>query len=128
MGADFQPLYILTVQATNVLNGDRGANAVGTAVRTAGAHAIVALADYKVSEDLTLHGGLGWGQADEAAAGQDDAYGWEADLGMAYKLYQNLTYAIHLGYWAVGDFAKMGAANLETEDVVLLSHHLSMKF
>ena len=128
MGSDFEPLYILTGQATNVLNGDRGPNAVGSAVRQAGAHAIVALADYKVSEDLTLHGGLGWGMADEAAAGQDDEYGWEVDLGMAYKLYQNLTYAIHLGYWAVGDFAKMGAMNLETEDVVLLSHHLSMKF
>jgi hypothetical protein len=128
MGADFQPLYILTGQATNVLNGDRGANLLGTQVRTAGAHAIVALADFKVSEDLTLHGGLGWGQADEAPAGWDDAYGWELDAGLSYKLYQNLTYDIHFGWWAVGDFAQMGMDALETKDIILLSHHLSMKF
>jgi len=131
MGADFEPLYILTGQSTNILNGDRGASAVGTAVRTSGALALVALADYKVSEDLTLHGGLGWGTADETdwiGPGVDDDYGWEANLGLAYKVYQNLTYAVHFGYWSVGDFAQLGMSNLETEDIVLLSHHLTMKF
>jgi len=100
---------------------------VGTAVRTAGVHAIVALADYAASEDLTLHGGIGWGKADETTAGVDDDYGWEVDLGMAYKLYTNLTYELHFGWWAVGDFAELGGL-METEDVFLLSHHLSMKF
>ena len=131
MGADFEPLYILTGQTTNILNGDRGPSLVGTAVRTSGALAVVALADYKVSEDLTLHGGIGWGKADETdwiGPGVDDDYGWEFDLGMAYKVYQNLTYSIHLGYWAVGDFAELGASGLATEDIFLASHHLSMNF
>ena len=127
-GADFEPLYILTGSKTNVLNGDMGLSPVGTAVRTSGAHAVAWLGDFKVSEDLTLHGGLGWGQADEAPAGWDDAYGWELDLGLAYKVYQNLTYAVHFGWWAVGDFAKLGYSDLETQDIILLSHHLSMKF
>jgi len=126
-GDDFEPLYILTGNRTNVLNGDRGADPVGTAVRTAGVHALVATADFAVSEDLTLHGGLGWGMAQDEPSGWDDAYGWEADLGMAYKLYQNLTYELHFGYWFVGDFAEMGGA-AETDDVMLLSHHLTMKF
>lgn len=130
MGADFEPLYILTGSACNILNGDLGANLVGTAVRTSGAHAIVALADFKASEDLTLHGGLGWGKADETdwlGPNIDDDYGWEVDLGLAYKLYQNLTYEIHFGWWAVGDFAELGGA-AQSEDIYLLSHHLSMKF
>ena len=127
MGADFEPLYILTGSACNILNGDLGPNLVGTAVRQSGAHAVVALADFKASEDLTLHGGLGWGQADEAPEMVDDAYGWELDLGLAYKLYQNLTYEVHFGWWAVGDFAELGGLT-KSEDVYLLSHHLSMKF
>lgn len=127
MGADFEPLYILTGSRANILNGDAGASKVGTLVRTAGAHAVVALADFKTSEDLTLHGGLGWGKADEAIDGWDDDYGFELDLGLAYKVYQNLTYEIHFGWWMVGDFAKAGGA-AETEDIYLLSHHLSMKF
>jgi len=140
MGDDFEPLYILTGYSCNILNGDLGPNPVGTAVRTSGAHAIVALADFKASEDLTLHGGLGWGQADNTdwlrdslraggapVADIDDAYGWEVDLGLAYKLYQNLTYEVHFGWWAVGDFAELGAG-VQTEDIYLLSHHLTMNF
>jgi len=130
-GKDFEPLYILTGSTANILNGDRGANPVGTAVRTSGAHAIVALADFKASPDLTLHGGLGWGMAADTDwmmnNNQDDNYGWEFDLGMAYKLYDNLTYELHFGYWAVGDFAELGGA-MDTQDVYLLSHHLTMKF
>ena len=90
-------------------------------------HAVVATVDYTVSEDLTLHSGLGWGMADDAPEGWDDGYGFEADLGLAYKLYQNLTYELHFGYWFVGDFADVGGT-VETEDVMLLSNHLTMKF
>lgn len=126
-GWDFEPLYILTGNTTNILNGYRGASAVGTAVRNSGAHAVVGLADYKASEDLTLHGGIGWGQADETEHGVDEDYGWEVDLGLGYKLYNNLTYEIHFGWWAVGDFAELGGL-MQTDDVLLLSHHLTMKF
>ncbi|MDW7771572.1 MAG: hypothetical protein SCH71_01655 [Desulfobulbaceae bacterium] len=129
-GTDFEPLYILTGYEANVLNGDLGPNLVGTAARTSGVHAVMLLADFNASEDLTLHGGLAWAQADETdwfGPELDDEYGWEFDLGLAYKLYQNLTYEVHFGWWAVGDFAELGGATT-TEDIYLLSHHLSMKF
>ena len=128
MGADFEPLYIMTGSAANVLNGDRGGNLVGSAARTAGANVLLATVDFKTTEDLTLHGGLGWGQADEAPAGVDDSYGWEIDLGLAYKLYENLTYELHFGWWLVGDFLELGYSDLQTQDILMLSHHLSMKF
>lgn len=126
-GDDFEPLYILTGNRTNVLNGDAGNNFVGNLVRTSGVIALVATADYKVSEDLSLHGGFGGGWADAEPTGFDDAYGWEVDAGLSYQLYQNLTYDLHFGYWFVGDFADAGGA-LNTDDVMLLSHHLTMKF
>jgi len=74
-----------------------------------------------------MSGAVGWGQADEAPGILDDSYGWEVNLGMAYKLYDNLTYELHFGWWATGDFFELGGLT-ETEDVMLLSHHLSMKF
>ncbi|GAB4340308.1 MAG: hypothetical protein Kow0089_13820 [Desulfobulbaceae bacterium] len=123
-GDDFEPLYILTGNRTNVLNGDAGGTNI---VRQSGVHALVGTVDYAVNEDLTLHGGIGWGMADDEPAGWDDAYGWELDAGLAYKLYQNLTYELHFGYWFVGDFAEAGGT-LKTDDVMLLSNHLSMSF
>jgi len=137
-GWDFEPLYILTGTATNILNGYRGTNGnpihAGVAARNAGAHLLVGSADYAASQDLTLHGAIGWGMTDEdyfrignVYIETDDNYGWELNLGMAYKLYDNLTYELHFGWLASGDFFEVGGL-AETEDVMLLSHHLSMKF
>ena len=122
-GDDWEPLYIMTGNRTNVLNGDAGSNALGSAVRKAGVHLLYGTVDYKASEDLTLHGGFGWGLADDEPAGSDDDYGFEIDAGLAYQLYQNLKYELHFGYWMVGDFA-----GTDPEDVMLLSNHLSMSF
>lgn len=125
-GDDFEPLYIMTGNRVNVLNGDLFGNQPNAA-RKAGVHGVVGSSDFKVSEDLTLHGALGWAMAEDAPAGFDDEYGWEANLGLAYKLYQNLTYELHFGYWFVGDFFEEAGA-VSTDDVMLLSHHLTMKF
>ncbi len=127
-GADFEPLYILTGSATDILNGDRGPCKVGSLFRQAGVNAFAALANYQTTDKLTLHAGIGAGWADDAPTGWDDAYGWEFDLGAAYKLYKNLTYEVHFGYWAVGDFMKLGNPAYDTQDVYLVSHHLTMKF
>jgi opacity protein-like surface antigen len=97
---------------------------------TAGVHAVIAAADYAVSNQLSLHGAIGWAQADEEqAVGQDDEYGWEYNVGAAYKLLDNLTYEAHFGYLDTGDFFN-GAGNTPdiTENVYVLTHSLTMTF
>lgn len=123
-GKDWEPLYIMTGDYMGVLNGDGvGANAF---VIASGVHAVGAFADLAVSPKLTLHAAIGGGWADETlVAGQEDDYGWEFDLGASYKLLDNLTYDVHLGYWAVGDYVEVLG---EPNNVTLLSNHLSMKF
>lgn len=138
-GDQFEPLYILTGRHTGMLNNDIfSATANQTAMSTAGAHAIVAAADYAVSPQLTLHGAIGWAKADEAEiatyTNRDDEYGWEYNIGAAYKLLDNLTYEAHFGYLDTGDFFKTngGAAgtpiNNDEENVYLLTHSLTMTF
>lgn len=128
-GEKFEPLYILTGRHTGMLNNDIFSTHTA-GMSTAGVHAIVAAADYAVSKDLTLHGAIGWAQADEEqSAGQDDEYGWEYNVGAAYKLLDNLTYEAHFGYLDTGDFFN-GAGNTPdvTENVYLLTHSLTMTF
>ncbi|MBU1233327.1 MAG: hypothetical protein KKD01_02460 [Proteobacteria bacterium] len=130
-GADFEPLYILTGTKTSLLNNDMGSdNEYGTAARTAGAHGFVGAADIQATEKLGLHGALGYAMAADEMAGYDSDYGWEADLGASYKLLDNLTYNLHFGYLASGDFFKLGSteAGLETNDITLLYNNLSMTF
>jgi len=127
----FEPLYILTGRHTGMLNTDLFAG--NTAIMsTAGVHAVVAAADYAVSSQLNLHGAIGWAQADEAEiagyTNRDDDYGWEYNVGAAYKLLDNLTYEAHFGYLDTGDYFKSTATADDTENVYLLTHSLTMTF
>ncbi len=129
-GDQFEPLYILTGRHTGMLNNDIFTANHTTGMSTAGVHAVIAAADYAVSKDLTLHGAIGWAQADEEiAVAQDDEYGWEYNVGAAYKLLDNLTYEAHFGYLDTGDFFN-GAGNTAdiTENVYLMTHSLTMTF
>ncbi len=127
-GADFEPLYILTGVFGNILNQDQGASFFGTPARAAGANAVVLSADFAASQDLTLHAGFGYAVADKEMAGWDDDYGFEYNAGAAYKLVDNLVYAVHLGYLDTGDFFKMGKTFKDTNAIFLASHHLTMSF
>ncbi len=129
-GDMFEPLYILTGRSTGMLNTDIFSGNTGT-LATAGVHAIVASADYAVSNQLTLHGAIGWAKADEVQiAGQDDKYGWEYNVGAAYKLLDNLTYEAHFGYLDTGDFFKSTTTlnDSNPENVYILTHSLTMTF
>jgi hypothetical protein len=128
-GGDFEPLYILTGSFGNILNSDQGAaNPWGDAAKLAGANAFIFTADYAVNQDLTLHAGLGYALAAKELAGWDDSYGVEYNVGGAYKLVDNLVYAIHLGYLDTGDFFTLGTLFRDVDSVFLASHHLTMSF
>ena len=132
-GDDFKPLYILTGDHTGILNNDLAdftpeAHYGGNIIPNAGVHAIVLHADYKVSDKLTLSGAVAYAMADKEQAGWDDEYGIEYNVGAAYKLLDNLTYEAHFGFLDTGDFFKQGASNLNTNDITLVSNHLTMSF
>lgn len=124
LGADFNPFVILTGDYTGILNGDKN----GIAVATSNGASLLALhGAMKVNDKLTVNGTIGTAWANETATGIDDQYGWEVDLGASYALYNNLSYGVHFGYLATGDFFEAGGT-ATTEDVVMLAHQLTMKF
>ena len=126
-GTEFTPLYILTGRNTGMLNPDQNALA-HILMKQTGVHALVAAVDYAVSDRLTLHGAIGWAKADDEFPTQDDEYGWEYNIGAAYKLLDNLTYEARAGYLDTGDYFKFGDADINTENVFVLSHSLTMTF
>ena len=128
-GWDFEPLYILTGTFGNILNNYQGAtSAFGTAAQTAGVNAGVLSTDFAATQDLTLHGAIAYAVADKEMAGWDNEYGFEYNAGAAYRLLDNLIYAVHLGYLDTGDFFKLGGKYKDTNSIFLASHHLTMSF
>ncbi|OGQ95279.1 MAG: hypothetical protein A2521_03875 [Deltaproteobacteria bacterium RIFOXYD12_FULL_57_12] len=128
-GNDWEPLYIMTGRNMGVLNGYGVTSAVGSL--GVGVQAFGVFADFAVSPKLSLHAAVGTGYADDVSTMgplQDDEFGWEYNLGASYKLLDNLTYDLHLGYWAVGDFAKFGTTTMDPNNVTLVTNSLTMKF
>jgi hypothetical protein len=127
-GADFEPLYILTGAFGRILNQDQGISDA----QTAGVHAVVLSADYAASQDLSLRAAIGYAKADDQRLTNgvrwESDYGVEYNVGAAYKLQDNLIYAVHLGYLDTGDFFQQGNAATELNNIFLASHHLTMSF
>ena len=129
-GWDFEPLYILTGAFGNILNNYQGADTsdFGTATHTAGVNAFVVSTDFSATQDLNLHAALGYAMADKERTGWENEYGFEYNIGAAYKLLDNLIYAVHLGYLNTGDFFKLGTKYTDTNDIFMVSQHLTMSF
>jgi len=133
-GLDFQPLYILTSPYSNITTSQTGGygfvmeNLGGTNVHNTGAKAYVLAADYQVDPELALHAAVGMAYADKTAAGVDDEFGKEFDLGLKYQIMSNLAYELHLGYLWTGDLFKQGASNYHTDDIYQIDHSLTLSF
>ena len=97
--------------------------------------------DHSLTEDLTLHVAYGYirriekprlyiGQNGTLQAFRDQAldYGQELDLGIAYKIMDNLTYQAHFGYFWAGDWFKLGSPNLEVGNTYHFDHTLTLNF
>ncbi len=126
LGEQFQPYVILTGATTGMLTGDyNAANAdmVADGVVSLGMHA-----DFAATDKLSLHTAIGFAQAEDTESIQDKDYGWEIDLGVSYKLMDNLTYAVDFGYLMTGDYFEEGTTTIDTNDVYVLNHRLTMEF
>ena len=131
----FEPFYVLTGRHTGILNNTLF-NGLTSSASAAGASAAGVYANYAVSDKLTVHGAVGYAKADEKVfytpagvltATQNSSYGWEYDLGMAYKLLDNLTYEAHFGYLDAGDYFKLDGS-VDAKNIFVLSHSLTMTF
>ncbi len=124
----FQPLYILTGARADIFTGDGGENSFSAQTRKAGMDGIAFIADYDATSRIKLHTAIGAANANKTPLGFDDYYGWEANIGLGYKILDNLTFELHLGYMATGDFFKRDDVEIETENITIVTQHLTLKF
>ena len=79
--------------------------------------------------DLSLHGAIGitknrW----EAALDPNYQSGWEANLGIIYKFFNNLSYEVHFGYMEPGDLFRESNAYSGVESIIMINNKLTMSF
>ncbi|MEW6077493.1 MAG: hypothetical protein AB1724_06770 [Thermodesulfobacteriota bacterium] len=107
IGDDFRPLMILT--------GDAGGQPLNNGYTTmfSGVNLLYAGASFPLNDKLTLRGALGqaWTDEDDYSGGDDDL-GFEVDLGLTWKIMDNLVYLADVGYLDEGDEILAGTALL----------------
>ena len=80
-------------------------------------------------DKLSVKASLTYAYADETPTGFDsDDYGTEIDVEAAYKIYDNLTYSVGLGYLFAGDYYKGTDSDNPLDDTYLLMNKLQVKF
>jgi len=72
---------------------------------------------------------VSYAKADKKPAGFiNDAYGWEVDVTGTYKITNNLSYMLGIGYFFTGDYYKGTSASNEVVDDYMLINKLTLSF
>jgi hypothetical protein len=86
-------------------------------------------AEFEATPELSLHGALGFSKNKQDFT-FDPEYNasWEANVGIIYKLFNNIRYEVHFGYMETGDLFKEKNSYTDVESIIMISNQLSMSF
>ncbi|WP_457576478.1 hypothetical protein [Desulfomarina sp.] len=128
---NFKPLLI-TSTASDILNSEYEGSVswVETNPHTANSRGIAVAAQINATGKLALHGAFGltrnlW--APDSINYENEA-SWEANLGVIYKLLDNLSYEIHFAYMDTGDLFTERSSYSDVESIIMVSNQLTMSF
>jgi hypothetical protein len=86
-------------------------------------------AGVKPIADLDIMASLSYASADKKPAGYvGGSYGWEADVTGTYKITNNLSYMLGIGYLFTGDYFKGTAGASQVGDDYMLINKLTLTF
>lgn len=85
---------------------------------------------FNLTDNLTVSGSLAYARTDRKKAdGDTDGYGWEYNLGAAYRFRDNLSYKAHVGYISPGEYFDSQEDNgISRESIYILSNAITMTF
>jgi hypothetical protein len=78
---------------------------------------------------LDIMASVSYAQADKKPAGVlNSMFGWEVDVTGTYKITNNLSYMLGVGYWFVGDYYKGSSNTNEFRDDFMVINKLTLTF
>ncbi len=86
-------------------------------------------ANYLATPDLELYGAFGITKCSGSSAFNPEyEASWEANVGVFYRLFNNIRYEVHFGYMDTGDLFKESNTYTDVESIIMISNKLSMSF
>jgi hypothetical protein len=132
IGDDWQKVWILTNSEDDGIAGNLGGignlSTEGGLTGVTGAQLFYGGVTVRPMEKLDIKFLVAYAEADETPAGIDKEFGWEYDLFLNYKIFDNLTYSFIAAYLDAGQFWEEATERNDREDNFHLFHQLSLAF
>ena len=125
---NFEPLMITSTKADilndQVISGDR----MKTTADLGASRGFAISAEYTPHPQISVQGAFGMAKNSWDPSVAEHESSWEANLGLVYKLLDNLNYEVHFGYMDTGDLFKERSTYSDVEAIIMVSNKLSMSF
>jgi hypothetical protein len=124
---NYEPLMITSTKA-DMLSGNSSKSYSlkdGSEARDAKGFAIAA--EYSATENIAVQGVLGVTRNMSNNMLDPDA-AWEANLGLIYRFFDNLSYQVHFGYMDAGKLLKERSSYSDAESIIMISNKLTLSF
>lgn len=77
---------------------------------------------------FSFMGAIGVTSSDWDPGTEENKASWEANLGIIYQLFNNVSYGVHFGYMNTGDVYKRRDSFNDVESVIMVSNQLTLSF
>jgi len=128
---NFSPLLITNTTA-DILNSEHEGTVswVETDPHTANTRGIAIAGQFNATGKIALQGAFGltknlWSPE---SINYENESSWEANLGVIYKLMNNLSYELHFAYMDTGDLFTERSSYSDVESIIMVSNRLTMSF
>ena len=126
----FHSLYISNEAIKTVLNReDNFLNEPQIDINKGNYQGFAIRAAYAPTPDITFHSSIGLTDTIENKnLAYTDRVGWEVDLGLAYKIFNNFAYEVHFGYMDTGELFKESNRYTDIDEITIITNKLTMSF
>lgn len=80
------------------------------------------------NHNFSFLGAIGLTTSDWDPGTEETESSWEANLGIIYNLFNNVSYGVHFGYMDTGDVYKRRDNYSDVESVIMVSNQLTLSF
>lgn len=125
---NFEPLMIASTKADILNDQVASGDPMKTSADLGATRGFAIAAEYTPHPQFSVQGAFGMASNSWDPSVAEHESSWEANLGLVYKLLNNLNYEVHFGYMETGDLFKERSTYSDVESIIMVSNKLSMSF
>lgn len=125
---NYEPLMITSSKADMLNDQAASSNQLSTTPDIGSSTGFAISAEYQPLSKFLVQGTFGMTRNNWNPGLDEHESSWEANLGLVYRLLDNLNYEVHFGYMETGDLFRERNSYSDVENIIMVSNKLSMSF